>query len=339
MKAMILEEYGKPLVLKEIKEPDFDKDEVLLKVKAAGVCGTDLKIQEGRVPTKALPLIPGHEIAGEIIAVGESVDEFKVGDEVLVSFYIPCDSCSLCRAGRYTICENLEGRMGFERNGGFAEYVAVPQKCLVRKPKEITFAQAAVIPDAIATCYHALVARAKVKGGDSVLMMGGGGGLGLHAIQIAKWLEANVIGVDVSEGKLELMKGFGADLVLNADGDDLVGRVLEYTLGRGVNHVVEFVCTESSIEQSLGVLGRGGQLLLVAYNSQVKFDALRAHLFEIDILSTRAASKEDIERCLELVVQGKVRPVIGSVLQLEEINRGFQMLREGSLNGRLVVEI
>lgn len=339
MKAMVLEEYGKPLVLRELKMPDFGKDEVLVKVKAAGVCGTDLKIQDGKVPTKALPLVPGHEIAGEIVAIGESVVDFEVGDEVVISFYIPCDSCSLCKAGRYTICENLEGRMGFERDGGFAEYVAVPQKCLIHKPGEISFIQAAVVPDAVATCYHALVKRAGIKDNDVVLMMGGGGGLGLHAIQIAKWLGAKVIGVDVAEEKLELMKEYGADLVLDADNECLPDRVLEYTSGKGANCVVEFVCSESSIEQSFRVLGRGSRLLLVAYSPQVKFDALKAHLFEIDILSTRAAVKQDIEKCLELVLEGKVRPVIGNVIGLEELNFGLQMLREGNLKGRLVVKV
>ncbi|BER92561.1 alcohol dehydrogenase catalytic domain-containing protein [Atrimonas thermophila] len=339
MKAMVLEEYGKPLILREVEIPDFGKDEVLVKVRAAGVCGTDLKIWEGKVPTKTLPLIPGHEIAGEVVAIGENVVDFEVGDEVVISFYIPCGSCSFCRAGRYTICENFEGRMGFERDGGFAEYVAVPQKCLIHKPEKISFIQAAVVPDAIATCYHALVTRARVKDSDVVLMMGGGGGLGLHAIQIAKWLGARVIGVDVSEKKLELMKECGADLVLDANNEYLPDRVFEYTLGRGVNCVVEFVCSESSVEQSFRVLGRGSRLVLVAYSPQVKFDALRAHLFEIDILSTRAAGKQDIEECLKLVLEGKVRPVIGNVIELEELNFGFQMLREGNLKGRLVVKV
>lgn len=339
MKAMVLREFQKPLIAEEVSEPQYGSGELLIKVKSAGVCGTDLKIQQGMVPTKELPLIPGHEVSGVVVAAGEDVTDFREGDEVLVSFYIPCNSCRLCLSGRQTVCENLRGRIGFEHDGGFAEYVAIPEQCLIPKPKEISFQQAAVIPDAIATCYHALVTRARVKAGDYVVIVGAGGGLGLHALQIARWLGAHVIGVDVSRQKFELMKAYGAEVVV--DGRDVTWSkaVCDYTQGRGADHVFEFVCNEQAIGQGVMSLGKGGQLILIAYSPGLTIDALRCHLYEIDILSTRAATKNDIEKCLSLVIQDKVKPVIGEVLGMDDLNYGLELIRAGNLRGRLVVDV
>lgn len=339
MKAMVLREFKKPIMPEEVDVPRPGEDEVLIKVEAAGVCGTDLKIQQGMVPTKKLPLIPGHEVAGVVMSTGENVTLFHEGDEVLVSFYIPCNNCRLCKSGRHTICRDLRGRIGFEHNGGFAEYVAVPEACLVPKPEEISFQQAAVIPDALATCYHALVRRARVGEGDCVVMVGGGGGLGLHALQIAGWLGANVVGVDVSETKLRLMKAYGADLVIDGKNPFWSEVVRDYTHGMGADHVVEFICDEQSIGEGLKALGKGGKLVLVSYSRELKFDALYTHLSEIDILSTRAATKDDIKDCVDLVIESKVQPVIGEVLKLEELNYGLELVRDSKVQGRLVLDV
>lgn len=340
MKAMVLREYTKPLTLAEVKEPTCGPREVLVKVKAAGICGTDLKIRDGLVPTKELPLIPGHEVAGVVAARGPEVSSFREGDEVLVSFYIPCQKCRNCLNGRPTICEELKGRIGFEFDGGFAEYVAVPEACLIRKPKEISFRQAAVIPDALGTCYHALVHRAQVKKGDFLVMLGGGGGLGLHAIQIAKVLGAVVIGVDVTDDKLRLMQTYGADFVINGKEDPGWSKtVAAYTQGLRADHVVAFTPYQPGIDEGLKALRKGGALVLVAYSKELKFDALWGHLNEINLISTRAAGKDEIEACLRLVTEKKVQPVLDQALRLEELNEGLQMIKDGKIKGRLVVDI
>jgi 2-desacetyl-2-hydroxyethyl bacteriochlorophyllide A dehydrogenase len=339
MKAMVLREFKRPLVLEEVNIPEYGRQEVLLRVKAAGVCGTDLKIQQGMVPTKKLPLIPGHEIAGVVEEIGQDVKNYKLGDEVLVSFYIPCGSCRTCLAGRQTICENLTGRLGFELNGGFAEYVAVPEACLIPKPQNISFHQAAVISDAIATSYHALVQRAGIKSGDNVVMVGGGGGLGLHAIQVAKSLGANIIGIDVSDNKLEAMETWGANEVIDGQKSEWGNEIYKYTNGKGADFVVEFVCTRDTIREGVNSLRKGGQLLLIAYSPETTFDALKCHLNEIDILSTRAATRADIEASLQLVVAGKVEPIISKVLGLEDLNDGLSLIKNGNLTGRLVINV
>ncbi|MGE5594135.1 MAG: alcohol dehydrogenase catalytic domain-containing protein [Betaproteobacteria bacterium] len=340
MRAMRLKEIGQPLCLEEVKRPECGPDEVLVAVRAAGVCGTDLKIQAGKIPVKRLPLTLGHEFSGVLVDKGPRVQDFKVGDEVLVSFYVPCNHCKWCLSGRHTICENLKGRLGFETDGGLADFVAVPEGCLIRKPSSLSFAEAAIISDAVATPYHALRKRAAVAEGDRTVVVGGGGGLGLHAIQIAKALRNVVIGVDTKPEKLGLMKQYGADEVIDAREEREWGaKVVQMTGGIGADNVIEFVSSVETVTNSINALRKGGKLVLVAYSAELRVDSLKAVLGELDIIGSRAAPKRDIEECLELVTRGSVKPVVGEILRFEDANRALSMLREGTVNGRVVLEV
>ena len=341
MKAMVLKEFNQPLSLEEVEKPHYGENDVLVKVKAAGLCGTDLKIQQGKIPVKVLPLIQGHEISGVIVETGSKVKDFKVGDEILVSFYISCNECELCKAGRQTICENLIGRLGFELNGGFAEYVTVPESSLIQKPKELLFPEAAIISCSMGTVYHALLKRAKIKEGDCIAMIGASGGLGLHAIQIAKSFNTKVIGVDITEEKIELMKKYGADEVIDASQDNWGERIVEVSGGRGADKILEFVSRKETVEEDIKVLRKGGKLVLVAYSDSVplQINSLKVVLNELEILGTRAGSKEEIERCVELIVEGKLKPVISKTFPLEEINQAMSILKEGKLSGRITLKV
>ena len=341
MKAMVLKEFNQPLILEEVEKPCYGEHDVLVKVKAAGLCGTDLKIQQGKIPVKELPLIQGHEVSGIIAETGSQIKNFKIGDEVLISFYIPCNECELCKAGRKTICENLIGRLGFELNGGFAEYVMVPESSLIRKPKELSFSEAAIISCSMGTVYHALLKRAKIKEGDYIAMIGAGGGLGLHAIQIAKTLNSKVIGVDITEEKLELMKKYGADEVVNASKDNWGQRIVEISGGRGADKILEFVSRTETVEEDIKSLRKGGKLVLVAYSNLVplQINSLKVVLNELEILGTRAGTKEDIEKCVELIVEGKLKPVISKTYPIEEINQVMSILKEGKLSGRITLKV
>ena len=341
MKAMVLKEFNQPLSLEDVEKPCYGEYDVLVKVKAAGLCGTDLKIQQGKIPVKKLPLIQGHEVSGIIEETGSQVKNFKVGDQVLISFYIPCNECKLCKVGRKTICENLIGRLGFELNGGFAEYVMVPESSLIRKPKELSFSEAAIISCSMGTVYHALLKRAKIKEGDCVAMIGASGGLGLHAIQIAKTLNSKVIGVDLTEEKLELMKKYGADEVIDASKDGWGQRIVEISGGRGADKILEFVSRKETVEEDIKSLRKGGKLVLVAYSDSVplQINSLKVVLNELEILGTRAGTKEDIEKCVELIVEGKLKPVISKTFSLEEINQAMSILKEGKLSGRITLKV
>jgi len=341
MKAMVLKEFNQPLSLEDVEKPCYGEHDVLVKVKAAGLCGTDLKIQQGKIPVKELPLIQGHEISGIIAETGSQIKNFKVGDEVLISFYIPCNECELCKVERKTICENLIGRLGFELNGGFAEYVMVPESSLIRKPKELSFSEAAIISCSMGTVYHALLKRAKIKEGDCVAMIGASGGLGLHAIQIAKTLNSKVIGVDITEEKLELMKKYGADEVIDASKNGWGQRIVEISEGRGADKILEFVSRKETVEEDIKSLRKGGKLVLVAYSDSVplQINSLKVVLNELEILGTRAGTKEDIEKCVELIVEGKLKPVISKTFSLEEINQAMSILKEGKLSGRITLKV
>lgn len=340
MKAMRLIEIGQPLRLEEVGRPECGPDEVLLSVRAAGVCGTDLKLQAGKIPLEHLPVTLGHEFSGVIVEKGPLVQGFREGDEVLVSFYVPCNRCKWCRTGRHTICEDLRGRLGFELDGGLAEFVAVPESCLVRKPPTLSFAEAAIIADAVATPYHALCKRAAVAKGDCTVVVGGGGGLGLHAIQIAKSLGNVVIGLDASQEKLRLMKEYGADEVIDVrDNKEWGSAVIEMTGGKGADNAIEFVSSLETVRNSINGLRKGGKLILVAYSTDLRVDSLKAVLRELDIIGSRAAAKHDIEECLGLVTRGDVKPVVGEVLPFEDANKALSMLREGAVNGRVVLEV
>ncbi|MCR4403249.1 MAG: alcohol dehydrogenase catalytic domain-containing protein [Firmicutes bacterium] len=340
MKAVRLVEIGQPLRLEELDRPACGPGEVLVSVRAAGVCGTDLKLQAGKIPLERLPVTLGHEFSGVIVEKGALVEGFGEGDEVLISFYVPCNTCKWCLAGRHTICENLKGRLGFELDGGLAEFVAVPASCLVRKPPTLSFEEAAIVSDAVATPYHALRKRAAVAEGDATVVVGGGGGLGLHAIQIAKSLRNVVIGLDASSEKLRLMRTYGADEVIDVrENPDWGAAIRELTGGRGADNAIDFVSSVETVRNGIVGLRKGGKLVLVAYSADLRVDSLKAVLSELDVMGSRAATKRDIEECLGLIAKGEVKPVIGEVLPFEEANKALSMLREGTVNGRVVLRV
>jgi len=181
MKALVLRAYNEDLVMEELPIPSPGPMEVLVKVHYCGICGTDLKITGGKLPGIInLPHVPGHEIAGEIAALGEGVSGLRVGDRGIAYLYTTCHDCELCRTGRENICYNLR-RLGFELPGGFAEYVKMPAYNFCKVAKDSKLEAMAVLTDAVATPYHALKSVAPIKEGQSVLIVGSGG-LGLHAV-------------------------------------------------------------------------------------------------------------------------------------------------------------
>ena len=184
MKAWVLKEYNKPMEMAEIETPDIDDDEILLRVKACGICQTDLKIYRGEIPPPivTLPHTPGHEVAGEVVAVGSRVAGIKEKDIGIVYIYIPCHMCTYCLSGKENLCPDLT-RVGFELPGGYAQYIRIPAYAFCPFDKKILFEEMAILGDAVATSYHGLTALVEVKAGHDVLIVGAGG-LGIHGVQI-----------------------------------------------------------------------------------------------------------------------------------------------------------
>ena len=222
MKAARFYQVGQPLVLEEVPRPQPGPEEVLIRVKSCGICGSDIHIvYEGVTPTAFQPIILGHEFSGENAGVGEWCEGWKIGDRAAVNCIVSCGTCPNCLSGNDQICFQRQ-LLGIHLNGGLAEYVAVPTRNLARLPKQVSFDQGAVLTDAVATPYHALTRRGKVVSGDSVAVLGCGG-LGLHAVQLAKSLGAGrVIALDVSEVALERARERGADLVCRPDREDVL---------------------------------------------------------------------------------------------------------------------
>jgi 2-desacetyl-2-hydroxyethyl bacteriochlorophyllide A dehydrogenase len=338
MKAMVLERFGEPLQWREVPLPQLGAGEALVRITACGLCGTDLKISAGKLAGTPLPLIMGHEPAGEVVEVGSAVSNVQVGDQVAVHFYVTCGQCEYCRTDRDSLCPNLSGRLGFELDGGFAEYVKVPAGNLFSISSSVPPEQVAVLGDCVATVWHGVRRRAQVQPGQDVVVMGTGG-LGVHAIQVLRLSGARIIGVDIAPEKLELARQMGADEVVDARHEDVAARVLDLTHGAGVDAVLEFVGSPEVVQTDLSVLKRGGVLVLLGYVPGQSFQAASTDvvLTEKRMVGSRASSKQDLIDVIRLVERGLLKPVITKRFPLEQVNQAMSLLASGQILGRAVV--
>jgi len=338
MLAAVLKEYNRELSIEEVEKPSLSYGEILLKVRYCGICGTDLKIVSGKLKhIVTLPHIPGHEIAGEVVDVGEGVKTVKQGDTGIVYLYITCRDCELCRTGRENICYSVR-RLGFELNGGFAQYVRIPEYNFCRVAHSTELYKMAILPDAVETPYHVLKNLAHVKPGNKVMIVGAGG-LGLHAIQISKLMGAQVMVVDIREKALELAEELGADVSINSS--EVIDEVMKWTDSKGVDFVIEGVGTDQTISWSLYCLKKGGKLFIMGYDplNPVRVRPLDLHYNEWSIVGARLGTKQELIEVIELIESGKILPVISGLYQLSDINRALNDLKEGSSIGRMVIEI
>lgn len=338
MKAMILTEYNRPLQPVQMAIPEPGEDEVLVRVKACGLCQTDLKIIRGEIPAPIinLPHLSGHEVAGEVVAVGKRVSDVKVGDIGVVYIYVPCHRCEYCLTGRQNICANIR-RIGFELPGGFAEYLLIPAASLCKFKKGFAFQQMAILSDAVATAYHAIMSLARVSAGQDVMIVGAGG-LGLHGIQIAKLCGARVIAVDKEPAALDLAKEMGADVLLDHR-LNIPQEVNRLTNGYGVDAVLEFVGRNESLSWSLPSLKRGGKLVLVGYAPQQRFplDTMAMHYNEWHVIGSRYCHKHELIQTIRLVEEGKIKPCVSKTFPFDDINEALAVLQNGKALGRIVL--
>lgn len=337
MKAMVLKEWGKPLILEERPIPQVGPLESLIKVKACGVGLTLTHFREGR-SGGSVPRIIGHEIGGVVEEIGSLVTTCKPGDRVAVSFYLTCGYCKWCIEGRETLCENLAGHVGKDIDGGYAEYVKIPQQNIIQIPEGIGFAEAGITTDAVATNWHVFKERAKTKPNDVVLVSGAGGGVGIHAVQVAKVFGARVIGTDISHEKLAKVKEYGADEVINVKGKDLAQEVRRITNGKGVDTAVDMVSTKETIEGCIKSLARGGRMVVVGVPrteiASLNFNPRQLLTDELILTGCRCATKQEIRESLELVRRGQVKPLILQTFRLEEANRVHDLIDNMMLTGR-----
>lgn len=339
MKAMLLREFKRPLESVELEVPSLGPRDALVRVRACGVCRTDIKIRDGEIPAPiiTLPHVPGHEAAGEVVAVGEEVVDCKPGDRVAVYLYVNCGDCEPCLTGRGNLCPNLR-RVGFELQGAFAEYLAVPARQLLHIGDDMPFEQAAVLTDAVVVPYHALRHQAKVGVGDTVLIVGVGG-LGIHAVQIAHAAGTRVIAADIAEDRLALAAQLGADHVIHTPSVDPLAAVREITGRFGVDAVIENVGAPETLVWSLPALRKGGKMIIVGYTPGRPFpvDSMAMHYNEWEILGSRLATKQGLADVIELVDRGLVKPWVTRTFPLVGVNEALDELARDAVLGRAVL--
>jgi propanol-preferring alcohol dehydrogenase len=336
MKAMVLRKYNQDMSLEDAADPVPGPFDVILRVKACGICGTDLKILSGKIPPPivTLPHTPGHEISGEVVAVGSGVSKTAIGQTGIVYFYVGCKDCEMCRTGRENVCFSIR-RLGFELAGGLAEFVKIPAYNFCPFGDGMSPTEMAVLPDAVATPYHALKMMAEVKAGQTIMIMGVGG-LGIHAVQIAKLMGAEVIAVDRRDDPLRLASEFGADLVLNSSQEGSSEKVMDMTKGRGVDVVIEIVGTSGSMRWSLPCLKRRGRLVYDP-TDPYPLNAMEMHYNEWTLSGSRTSTKQEMMEVIELVEKGKIRPVVSKRLPWTQANEAIREILKETGVGRTVL--
>jgi propanol-preferring alcohol dehydrogenase len=338
MRAAVLHAAGGPLTVEDVPRPNPAPGEALVRVRACGLGLTLVWNRNGRRDAR-LPRIIGHEIAGEVVEVGPGVNAFRPGDRVAVYYYLTCGVCRWCRAGRDDLCTNRRGQVGREIDGGLAEFVALPATNLVPLPAGIDDVGAAITSDAVATALHVLTARARLEAGETVLVVGAGGGVGVHVVQIARFLGGRVIALDLGEEKLALAREAGAEVALEAGGPSVGSEIQRQTEGRGVDVVVELVGRSETLELSVGSLGVGGRLVLVgSYERDAEIALTHATLRdERSVLGSQYCTRAELEQALALVAEGRIQPIVTRLCRLEEADAVLRDIEAMAVAGRACI--
>ncbi|MCG3220973.1 MAG: zinc-binding dehydrogenase, partial [Candidatus Heimdallarchaeota archaeon] len=338
MKAVQLIEIDKDLENREVPTPTPKPDEVLLKIKAAGICHSDVHYRDGVSSVGFLPISLGHEVAGEIEKLGSNVIDFEVGDRICLNYMITCGKCKYCVQGTEQFC--VKGKMiGKDVDGGYAEYIAIPTRGLFKLPDSVSFEHASVMMCSSSTSLHAL-RKTRFKPGETIAIFGLGG-LGISALQLAKASEAKEIyAVDIDAGKLDIAKEMGA-IPVNAENVDPVEKIMELTNGDGVDVALELIGLPLTMDQGVRSLARFGRLGLVGITADT-FDINSYEVIcrEKEIIGVSDHLLSELPFLLDLAEQGKLdlTKVVTNIvpLEAEAINEIHHQLKEFKAEFRTV---
>ncbi|MFC7704318.1 alcohol dehydrogenase AdhP [Plastorhodobacter daqingensis] len=335
MKAAVVREFGKPLVIEQVPVPSPGRGEVLVRIVATGVCHTDLHAADGDWPVKpGLPFIPGHEGAGVVEELGEGVTHLKVGDRVGIAWlHDACGRCEHCITGWETLCE-AQHMSGYTVNGSFAEYAIGNADYVGRLPENVDFADIAPILCAGVTTYKGII-ETEARPGEW-LAISGIGGLGHVAVQYAKAMGLHVAALDLGEEKLALARSLGADLAVDAGQPGAAETVREAT-GGGAHGVLVTAVSVPAFAQALQLVRRRGTIALVGLPpGEFPTPIFDVVLKRITLRGSIVGGRKDLDEALRIAGEGKVR-VHRTLTTLDKINDVFDDLRHGRVEGRMVV--
>jgi propanol-preferring alcohol dehydrogenase len=332
--------WGGELQWESFEIPEPGPGEVLVRVEACAIGLTVLNWMRGDLGNDPalLPRVPGHEIVGWVETVGDGVLAPAPGDRVVAYVYLSCGYCQSCRSGQDSMCTNLGGYISIHCDGGYAPYVVLPARNLLPLPTSIPAAQAVAIPDAIVSPLHMVRTRGQVGFGDRVAIIGAGGGLGLHMVQIARLYAGEVAGLEANEQKLAMVEEVGGMPVHSAPIDKVDAGALWG--GAGPTVVIDLVGQPETLAWGFNALAPGGRMVLLTTFRGVDFpiDPREMVVRRLTILGSRYVSKSEIVEAAALVEAGHVRPIVTRVVPPEGVEEVHRALQEGTLIGRGALE-
>ena len=341
MKALLLSEPSKLDVTDDMPRPTPGLGELIIRIAACGICGSDVHGYDGSSGRRIPPLVMGHEAAGTVAEVGEGVRQFSPGDRVTFDSTVYCGECEYCRAGDMNLCDNRQvvgvSCGDYRRHGAFAEYVVVPERIVYRLPDALPFSEAAML-EAVSVAIHA-VREANLNGGETALVIGSGM-IGLLTLQAARAAGCTRVFIaDIDPSRLALAREMGAHETLHASGADLVSQIHRLTGGKGVDVVFEAVGRNETVAGAIDSVRKGGTVVLIGnITPEVKLPLQKVVSRQIRLQGT-AASSGEYPDAIELMRKGAIRvgPLITAVAPLEDGPRWFERLHRGEPNLMKVV--
>jgi NADPH:quinone reductase-like Zn-dependent oxidoreductase len=340
VKAVVFDRHGGLEVLqyRDVPDPQIAADEVLVRVRACALNHLDIWVRQGTPGiTVPLPHITGSEIAGDVAAVGAGVKRVKVGDRVLISPGWNCGECEFCHVGDESQCLHFK-IVGAQVNGGYAELAKSPERYIIPIPGDLSYEEIAAVPLVFTTAWHMLITRARLRAGESVLVLAAGSGIGSAAVQVAKLAGARVFATASSDETLERAKELGADVLINYSSANFAEEVLHHTDKRGVDVVFEHV-GPATFHLSLQSLKRGGRLVTCGATTGPKAEFDIRYLFakQLSIIGSMMGTRAELLTILDLVAQRRLKPVIDKILPLCQAAEAQRLMMERNHFGKLLL--
>ena len=340
MKAVVFEKHGGPEVLEytEVPEPKAGPGEVLIEVKATSINHIDIFLRRGMPGIKVpLPKIVESDAAGIIRQMAPDVSGLRVGQRVTINPGISCGRCEFCAAGFGSQCTSY-AMVGENRDGAYAELVAVPAHIVLPIPDSISFEEAAAAPLVFLTAWSMMVTKGNIRPGEDVFILGAGAGVGTAAIQIAKMTGCRVFVTASNDEKLERARQLGADLLINYKTEEFDKKIRELTNKRGVDVVVDYIGADTWV-RSLRSARRGGRVLTCGATTGFapQTDLRQIFFRQVQVIGSTMGSQRDFLDVMKCVFRGQLKPVIDRVLPLREVRRGHELVEERAVFGKIVL--